>query len=779
MPKPKIKRRKENENMGLGGTFLDIKLEAAIKTLKNGKAAVWRKSKIIVLLKPGKNPDLPSSYRPVSLLCHTYKLYERILLNRLGPAIDEKLIKEQASFRPGLTPLLSKKSYVQDLININMPRIRGAWDNKTGNRKNGLLFGTWNVRTLFKPGAAQNIVKEIEKYNLKIVALQEIRWDDTGTLDIQETTILYGKCNERRQFGTGFAIHKSLVPNIREFKDINPRTSLLTMKAQFFDITFINVHAPSEDKSQEEKDDFYESLDLILNALSQYRIKIVLGDLNAKVVKSTMFPHKNIYKGTWMSPDGRYVNQIDHILVSTRFKNCIQDIRTTRETDGDSDHYLVKGKMKVKIKKVTRKKRIVVDKYDTAKLNNMNTCERFKYQMYEKIRRIDTGINDSIYAKWKKIKDTIKVVAESEIGKVKSVRKPWFNDIEKESVYKECQKSASRVFRNEKRKYTQNLLEEAEADSRMNRARQLYQKINSIRGGFRKHNTFLKNEDGSLTTGQEEMLEKWRQYFGQLLNCENSEETFVWTIEETNDCECLPPTSNEIKQQILRLKNQKSPGEDGIQEEILKKLDEETISRIHSIIETVWLEERLPEEWNTALLCPIHKKNDPQICNNYRGIALLNATYKIFAYCLLDRIKPIAEEIIGDYQGGFGPNRSTTDQIFVIRQTLQKMWEFNIDVYILFVDFKKAYDSIHRASLINILREFRFPKRLVNLVEASINGTKIKVKLANMLSQSVEVVTGLRQGDALSPILFNLVLEKIVREINLCERVELGLIANI
>jgi hypothetical protein len=56
-----------------------------------------------------------------------------------------------------------------------MPRIRGTLDNKTGNRKNGLLFGTWNVCTLFKPGAAQNIVKEIDKYKLKIDALQEIR----------------------------------------------------------------------------------------------------------------------------------------------------------------------------------------------------------------------------------------------------------------------------------------------------------------------------------------------------------------------------------------------------------------------------------------------------------------------------------------------------------------------------------------------------------------------------------------------------------------------------
>lgn len=90
-----------------------------------------------------------------------------------------------------------------------MPRIRRALDNMTGNRKNGLLFGTWNVRTLFKSGAAQNIIKEIERYKSEIVALQEIRWDDTGTLVIQETTILYGKCNEQRQFGTGFAVHKT------------------------------------------------------------------------------------------------------------------------------------------------------------------------------------------------------------------------------------------------------------------------------------------------------------------------------------------------------------------------------------------------------------------------------------------------------------------------------------------------------------------------------------------------------------------------------------------
>ena len=62
---------------------------------------VWRQSKIIAILKPGKDSAKPKSYRPISLLCHMYKLYERLILNRIAPSVDRHLIKEQAGFRPG------------------------------------------------------------------------------------------------------------------------------------------------------------------------------------------------------------------------------------------------------------------------------------------------------------------------------------------------------------------------------------------------------------------------------------------------------------------------------------------------------------------------------------------------------------------------------------------------------------------------------------------------------------------------------------------------------
>jgi len=86
---------------------------------------------------------------------------------------------------------------------------------------------------------------------------------------------------------------------------------------------------------------------------------------------------------------------------------------------------------------------------------------------------------------------------------------------------------------------------------------------------------------------------------------------------------------------------------------------------------------------------------------------------------LLSRLIPYAEDIIGDHQCGFQRNRSTTDHIFCIHQILDKKWEHNEAVHQLFIDFKKAYDSVRREALYSILIEFGIPKKLVRLIKMS------------------------------------------------------------
>ena len=107
----------------------------------------------------------------------------------------------------------------------------------------------------------------------------------------------------------------------------------------------------------------------------------------------------------------------------------------------------------------------------------------------------------------------------------------------------------------------------------------------------------------------------------------------------------------------------------------------------------------MPEEWKESIIVPIHKKGDKTDCNNYRGISLLPTTYKILSNILLSRLTPYAKEIIGDHQCGFRRNRSTIDHIFCIRKKLRK----NGSTMKLFIDFKKAYDSVRREVLYKIL----------------------------------------------------------------------------
>ncbi|KAI5734515.1 hypothetical protein M8J77_007414 [Diaphorina citri] len=78
---------------------------------------IWRKAHVVALLKPGKDSDSPKNFRPVSLLCHLYKLLERLILNRISSYIDEKLIKEQAGFRPGKSccgQILNLTQHIED-----------------------------------------------------------------------------------------------------------------------------------------------------------------------------------------------------------------------------------------------------------------------------------------------------------------------------------------------------------------------------------------------------------------------------------------------------------------------------------------------------------------------------------------------------------------------------------------------------------------------------------------------------------------------------------------
>jgi len=185
------------------------------------------------------------------------------------------------------------------------------------------------------------------------------------------------------------------------------------------------------------------------------------------------------------------------------------------------------------------------------------------------------------------------------------------------------------------------------------------------------------------------------------------------------------------------------------------------IKELHKLISALWRKKELPKEWKTSIIVPIYKKGDKSDCNNYRGNSLLPTCYKELSNILLTRVSVsvYVDKIIGDHQCPFRRSRSTLDQIFTLRRILEKKWEYNGTVYQLFIDFKKAYDSIRRKKLYSILIRFEIPKKLVQLVKMCLNDRTRRVRIGNNMSDSFKICNGLKQGDALSPLLFNFAFE--------------------
>jgi hypothetical protein len=114
---------------------------------------------------------------------------------------------------------------------------------------------------------------------------------------------------------------------------------------------------------------------------------------------------------------------------------------------------------------------------------------------------------------------------------------------------------------------------------------------------------------------------------------------------------------------------------------LIKTGSETSYSEIHKLTFSIWNKEELPQQWKESIIIPIHKMGDKTDCNNYPGISLFSTAYKTLSNILLARLTPYVNEVIGDHQCGFRRNGSTMDQIFYIRQILEKKWEYNGTVH--------------------------------------------------------------------------------------------------
>ena len=118
-------------------------------------------------------------------------------------------------------------------------------------------MSTWTVRNMHRSGSLRTAARELAKYKLDLVGVQEVRWGKGGTVRAGAYIFVYGKGNENNQLGKGFFVHHRTVSAVKRVQFASDRVSHIVLRGHWRNIV-LNVHPPSEEKSDDSKDSFYE-----------------------------------------------------------------------------------------------------------------------------------------------------------------------------------------------------------------------------------------------------------------------------------------------------------------------------------------------------------------------------------------------------------------------------------------------------------------------------------------------------------------------------------------
>ena len=252
---------------------------------------------------------------------------------------------------------------------------------------------------------------------------------------------------------------KKLIVN---FKPISERICYLRLRGKYRKISIVNGHAPTEHKDIEIKDKFYGKIEDVLEEIPKYDIKIVLGDLNAKLGKEeiyqditggkslhvesnengkkllefaiennmkiiiTYFDKKDIHKVTWISPNFRVKNQIDHVLIEDKHCKAIRDCRSYRGAEADSEHTLVMTKLKQDLpekRKIRRERQC----YNVERLQDNEIAKKLEKEINAKLETQSS--NNTIEGKWNEINTAMTNAANLWLGNTEIKRNTdWFDE---------------------------------------------------------------------------------------------------------------------------------------------------------------------------------------------------------------------------------------------------------------------------------------------------------------------------------------------------------------
>ena len=506
---------------------------------------------------------------------------------------------------------------------------------------------------------------------------------------------------------------------------------------------------------------------------------------NQFTIMNTWFQKKEIHQGTWMHPATKKCHMIDFVVMRAGQRVYCRDVQVMRGANCWTDHKLVRAKLKVVVPRYAGRKKKNCLPFAVHELSTRSKRDEYGEMLKQQLLDMPHNASDTSEHNWDVLKSCIVSAAEEAVGRGKRKQPDWFEENmemlsplikAKNDAHLTLLHSSTSANRKEFRRHQRvvkaavdkakedwicRVAMEGEAAVKDGRTRwDSIRKLQQAHAGRRPTRpSAVVKENGDLTQGREEVTARWHQHFMKILNIRSEYRDEVISampmLSPNLDLD-LPPTEEELLQALSKLKKGKAGGKSGLLPELITFGGTDLWDRVLEVIKQVWEDGKVVRDWQDAVVIPIPKKGDLKQCDNWRGISLLDVIGKILARIVQERLQMIADKVLPESQSGFRKGRGCVDMLFVARQLVEKTREHDDSLYMLFVDLRKAYDSVPRQALWKVLEKCGVPPRMLSVVKSFHEGMHAEVRLGSTTTDRFEVRNGLRQGCTLAPTLFNI-----------------------
>ncbi|CAM4800706.1 unnamed protein product [Rotaria magnacalcarata] len=516
------------------------------------------------------------------------------------------------------------------------------------------LFGSWNVRSCYRVTKRELIVRQLKRYRIQVAALTETKIPDSGVCVVNGYTFIYSGTPSQQLSKSAHGAAVGLDPEASaawknsgaQCEAVSSRIVTAHIERRPVPITIVAVYAPINPSNGvkhdiETCDEFYKTLQATIDKTHKSDMIMMMSDFNASVGVE----QANTAGGT-------------------------VDVRAHRgATDGiGTDHHLLRAKIRLHLKcrrKTEKKYRL---RLDQSKLTDNCLVSAFQIDLANEnksIRRDNKTL--SVNEKFTNFVNSVLERGRHYFGNNKSIHKggkEWFTPELKEIVdkkakayvdwqlhrsttnenkYRNRYRTLAKIVQNKvyarQHEYWEELSVDIENAVKVHDPTTAFQIIRRLRGSGQSINHIpVQDKNGLTLTNSKDQLNRWKEYFDEMLNVDTTinEQVLQQIPSPTVDDEELSrqdavPTLDEVVKAIGQIKNKKVPGKDDVPAELLKAGGHYIAEWLHEIICDVWEQEVMVKEWTEAIIIRLYKnKGDKRICDNYRGISLLDVAGKIF-----------------------------------------------------------------------------------------------------------------------------------------------------